>query len=277
MVEKSMSIPRRKIGEANLGLRGRGNANAPLKSLELVHVTAVGAAREIVQSGQINTQRCKVFGAELVYFFLARPAYRMKEGNRKSDQINRFPFVLIVSPNNLGPPHHVYPFDTGGAVAGVFGERVDPYVCLEDYELDPDLEAAAKHIDWAFGTPQAYFEGDLRVEIGDTLNPWEDVARGFLTIAKLATSGHNQPDKRASAIEIAYSNNIPLVGNAQFAIIPKQYLEYGSNKNNEFIDRLLKLGIPWDIYDWRPNETPDFYLDEITRIARNYFQRSGQL
>lgn len=269
-------IKRRRSGSANRELSAIDPAISPSKLLDLVHVTAVGAAREIVHTGQIEMRGCRVFGKDLVYFFVARPCYRQNQGNQKSEQINRFPFVFVVSPENLNPPYHVYPFDTGGATEGLFDDFADPYVFLEDYELDPNLVAAARHIQWAFGGPEKYFDGDLRVGLANAIENWKAVALGFLRIAGLAASSHNRPDKRASAIEVAYNCNIPLNGNAKFAVIPKQYLENGSATNKAFIERLTALGIDWDTYEWQPNTPPDFYSDEINRKVRQYLKRTNQ-
>jgi hypothetical protein len=114
------------------------------RALDLVHVTSVGAGREIVSLGQIEATRCAVFQRDLVYMFLARSAYRLRNGNAKWDQINRFPCVFVIRPDELGPPFHIYPFDTGAATSGYYGDTVDPHVYLEDYELDPNLPGRAE-------------------------------------------------------------------------------------------------------------------------------------
>jgi hypothetical protein len=244
--------------------------------LPLVHVTATGAGRQIIEQGQIEMRPCKLFGTNLTYFFLLRPAYRLKDGSSKSDEINRFPFVIFVSPRQLGDPYHVYPFDTGGAADGVFDERADKWVALQDYELDPSLDSAARFITWAFGGLSAYLDGNVKQGLLQAIPHWEDVARAYLNIAGLAASGgHNQPDKRASAVEVAYRRHIPLKGNAMLSILPKQYLEDGKDKNSLVIDQLNQLGLPWETYDWQPNKTPDEFQDEILTIARQYFTRLG--
>jgi hypothetical protein len=86
-------------------------------------------------------------------------------------------------------------------------------VFLEDYELAPTLAAAAGQIAWAFGTLDGYFEGNLRGDILDGVPAHETVTRGFVDIALMARSGSNQPDKRASAIEVACSHDVQLKGN----------------------------------------------------------------
>jgi hypothetical protein len=99
----------------------------------------------------------------------------------------------------------------------------------------------------------------------------------YVMIAGLAASSHNRPDKRASAIEVAYRAHIPLGGAVQLAVLPKQYLEDGSKKNAVLVDRLEQLGIEWEVYDWQPNMAPSDYHDQITNILRGHFKHKGIL
>ena len=273
-------IKRRKGAQPKRRLREIGAAIPPVatKSLLLLHITPVGAAQEIVDSGQIETRHCKVFSRKLTYFFVFRPAYRLRNGDEKSDQISRFPVVFIVSPDDLGDPFHVYPFDTGGAESGVFDERADEWVFLEDYELEPTLTAVRRHITWGFGSVEAYFDGELKPDLMQSLKQWDIVPRSFVDIARLAASGANeQPDRRASAIEVAYSRHVPLKGHVKLVILPKQYLEDATSKNTAFMKKLKAAKVDWVPYDWQPSTTPDEYRDEISRIAWKYFSRPGVL
>lgn len=258
---------RRRTGTASRALWGRAAAGDS-STLKLVHVTAVGAAKEIVQAGQIETRKCSHLSNDLAYFFVLRPAYRLRQGGEKSDQISRFPFVFVVSPDRLGDPHHVYPFDTGGALSGVFGDEPDPHVTLEDYELEPSMQAAAQHIEWAFGGVVPYFDGHVRPGLLEALPDFDLEGRSVLRIARLASSGHNQPDRRASAIEIAYSRHVPLADHVEFVVLPLQFLESGGVRNAPFFAALEKLGVRWAAYDWRPNMAPDDFRSEIERILR---------
>jgi hypothetical protein len=274
-----VGIRRRRIGLApKRELRDlAANASALPSPLDLVHVTSVGAAREIISLGQIEARECVVFKRDLVYMFLARPAYRLRNGDAKSDQINRFPCVFVIRPDKLGPPFHIYPFDTGAGASGCYGDVVDPYVYLEDYELDPDLRAAQRHIAWAFGSNREYFEGDLVPGLIQSLHAWQSVGRGWLTIAGLAATGSNRPDKRASAIEVAYSKHLALKGHARLVIFPQQLIEDDHGTNSAFTEDLKRHDLGWKTYDWRPNETPDRFMDEITRIVRRSLETAGQL
>lgn len=257
-------------------LRSRAARGMLPEKLPLVHVTATGLAREIIESRQFEVRHCRVFDKSLVYFFVMRPAYRQKGGNAKSDKINRFPFVFVVSPEVVAP-FHLYPFDSGGADAGVFAEQADEYVCLEDYELDTAHDAAAGHIGWAFGTLKDYFDGNLRNDLVADVPAHETVTLSYHAIAGMARSGSNQPDKRASAIEIATSQNVPLKGNVLLAVIPSQYLDDKSTENDSFINQLKALDIQWRTYEWAPNMVPNELQEDIARIVRRFFVDSGLL
>lgn len=257
-------------------LRAHANRGTLPEKLPLVHVTATGFAREIVESGNFEVRHCKVFNKDLAYFFVLRPAYRRKDGDAKSDLINRFPFVFIISPDAV-VPYHVYPFDTGGAEAGVFADQADEFVCLEDYELEPTHTAAAGQIGWAFGSLEAYYEGDLRNGLVAGIPAHETVTLGYHAIAGMARAGSNQPDKRASAIEIATARNVPLKGNVLLAVIPRQYLDDDGQENTAFIKQLQDRGIEWRTYEWQPNTAPNELQEEIAVIVRNYFRNSRLL
>lgn len=267
-------VKRRKAGAVQIPMGGRGDAG-PLAGLTgLIHITAAGAAREIVADQAIGVRRCSVFGRELVYFFLGRPAYRLRDGDQKSRHISMFPVAFVADATVLGPPHHVYPVDTGALMSGVFGERPDPHVFLEDYELAPDLADAHSHIHWAFGGLDEYLQGDLRPALAGSLPAFDEVGNAFLHLASLGSrQTSNQPDMRASSVEVAYDQPTPLRSAVGFAVFPKQYLQDKGAKNAPFIADLDALGVAWETYDWQPNLRPDDFADDITRLVTAYLKR----
>ena len=105
----------------------------------------------------------------------------------------------------------------------------------------------------------------------------ETVTLGYHAIAGMARTGSNQPDKRASAVEIATAHNVPLKGNVPLAVIPRQYLDDDGKENVPFIDQLKALGIVWRTYEWQPNTAPNELQEEIARIVRRYFADAGLL
>lgn len=224
MKRNGPGLPRRPGGPSDHQLRRRADPSGIPRALPLVHITPIAYAKRIIESRKLEAKMCGVFDRKLVYFFAMRTAYRFRGADEKSHQINRFPFVFILRPTAFEVPFHVYPFDTGGAGQGVFDSEADPFEYLEDYELEPTLDAAAGHIGWAFGTIDAYPDGELRPSVLDTVPMSETVTRGFVDIAKMAGSGSNSPDKRASAIEVACGHNVDLKGNVLHAIMPDRYL-----------------------------------------------------
>lgn len=267
-------LKKRTSGDANYSLRSR--AIAPEWSFCLVHVTAVGVAREIIRAGQIETRFCKALGANLVYFFALRPAYKLCDADQKNDILDFFPFVFLVSTENLGAPYHVYPFDTGGALDGAFDEGASPAVYLEDYALEETLQAVNDHILWAFETPANYYDGKLRANFGEGIPDWDSGPKTFAKIARLASVGNNRPDRRASAIELAYARHVPL-GEVKFAVLPYQFLEDPNGRNTDMIDRLTAARVAWETYQWRPNRAPADFHSEISKLVRDHLATSGRL
>ena len=258
-----VKVKHRTTGKPVVPMGGRSEDYKAVKSLELVHVTAAGSARDIVRSGEILAKRCDVFRKDLNYFFVARPAYRLKNGDQKSEYISKFPVALVLDGKSLGTPYHIYPFDTGALMSGIFGDRPDPFVYLEDYELPANLDEARKHIAWAFGDNKRYAMGDLKHELLEETPEFDEVGRAFLSLARLASRESNSPDSRASAIEVAFNRRIPLKGNIKFAVFPEQYLESSSGVKSPLLDDLKKLCPKWTTYHWTSNRRPDDYTDEV--------------
>ena len=57
-------------------------------------------------------------------------------------------------------------------------------------------------------------------------------------------------------IGVAYDTHIPLKDHVRLVILPKQYVEDLGHRNSALIAELDALGLIWEPYDWRPNETP---------------------
>lgn len=263
--------PRGISAKRELDELGKQAQARPLESsADLVHITSVGWGRRIVDNGSIEKRTCPVFGVDLVYFFLSRPAYRFKRGAEKNNQINFFPFAILVSAEKLPPPHHVYPFDTGAFMGEIFDDVLDPSIYLEDYELEPSLEGALRQVQWGFGSQEAYFRAKIKPGLEEALPDWRSVARSWISIAALASVENDKPDARASAIEFAYSRSVTIDGTASLIIFPEQLLEDPRGTNTELVEKLKLLNVPIRTYQWRANETPDSYLEQITSLISEY-------
>lgn len=242
--------------------------------LPLAHVSSVHAGRRIVETAKLTTRHCEVFGRDLAYFFVLKPAYLGRFDSEKSDYLDYFPVAFILRPEAVPAPHHIYPFDTGAAASGAFRSRANRLVPLEDYELEGTHEAAAGFVGWAFGRPAAYYDGKLQRRIQDEARPAESVVTGYIAIAKLGVPGDPDHDSRASTLELASADNVDTVGNVLLAILPKQLLEVPGR----FLDALGALtagGAEVETYDWRPNRAPAEFQRDVLRITRAWYAASG--
>ena len=262
-------LKKRTSGHLNQTLRGR--ASGPTDSYYLVHVTSVGAVREIIRAGQIETRYCKLFEDGLVYFFALRPAYKLKTSEKKQSIIDFFPSVMLVNSERMGSPFHVYPFDTGGAIGGAFDDGASEHVYLEDYELENSFQAASDHISWAFETRTNYYDGKLKPGFADQFPSWDVGPLTFARIAGLASVGSNRPDRRASAIELAFNAHVQLDW-IRLVILPKQFMEHPSGDNTEMITKLATARVEWKPYEWQSNRTPADFHSEINEIVREHLE-----
>ncbi len=268
--------------------RDRGQFIGPLKSKHtestdgykskhlLVHVTSTGAGRAIVEDGKLEARYCRHFDKNLVYFFVDRPGYQPSGSDEKSDQINRFPFVFVHELDANAPIFHAYPFDTGAALEGMFDEKADPYVFVEDYELSSSTYGVEHHISWAFDNQMDYFKGFVNAPKKDTLEPWQSVERSYFDIAQLSSPVHNRPDNRASAVEVAFGKSFSVHKNNTRAIFPKQLIENGKNSNVQMMKVLSERRISWQGYNWLPNSRPIDFFQEISSYLEEMLTARGR-
>lgn len=255
-------------------LRQRFSKLKGIDRLPLAHVTNVYSARGIVETGKLTTKLCEIFGVSLAYFFVMKPAYLGKFDSEKSDFLDYFPVALILKPDAVASPHHVYPFDTGAAAAGAYRSRANRLVPLEDYELETSHEAAAGFVGWAFGGLSSYYDGVLRPQLYAESSPAESVVTGYIAIAKLGVPGDPEHDTRASTVELTSADNVDLRGNVMLAIVPKQLLELTGRFLDAF-QALIGSGAAVETYDWRPNRAPAEFQPDILRLTRAWYASEG--
>lgn len=278
----------RKLANQKLPVESRGQPHTDLKDnvaavepgpeLPLVHVTAMGFGRDIILSGQLKATPCKVFGRELLYFFLGRPAYRLRGEDTSSRQLSRYPCVFVVDPSRVDPTQ-VYPFDTGAAFAGHY-ENADPFLGIKDYVLDGTIEGARRQLAFGFDSVEDYFDGRLKPGLTTDTPEFHQATRSYELIANQANRGVNDPtsyDDRASAIEVATDRHLDLKGAVELAVLPKQFLE-GSDgsKNSELISKLQELEIQTDLYDWQSTRSPADFRAELNLKVLEHVKRRDQ-
>lgn len=252
-------------------------ATAVTEALPLVHITSAAIAEKILSDGAIEPRQCTVFKKDRVYFFVLRPVFRKLDGDTDSALLSHFPVAFITTPQAVPEPAHVYPTDTGGAASGRFGVCGPSDPALEEYALPPTRAAAAAHIGWAFGTLDRYMSGDVLSNLVENIPHHDHITHAYYIIADSKRSGQNRPDGRVSAVEIASARRIKLRDDVELAILPKQLREDKNIRNQALIDALERHQVEWRDYDWQPSTAPNTYLDDIERIAREWYQDKGIL
>lgn len=276
------------MASGGIGHRDKNNINDEIRAvgvpgqdcsdLSLIHITSVGETDEIFSSKKLEPQKkCEVFEKPLTYFFLLRAAYHRKSDNEKTDQVTRFPAVLVFNAESVGQPYHAYPFDTGGAFHGAFENIPDPTVFLEDYELEPSLDGAIRWLTWAFGDRESYFDGNLNLNRRNEVPVFNKSIHSALKIAAFASTQYGKADGRSSSIELAYDQPIALKKCCDCVILPDAYIQNANQSNTSYLSMLNDLGISFRSYPWVANERPLFYRDKIVRIVREYLYEKGSL
>lgn len=258
-------------------LRRASASTPPTPPLHLVHITEIGYADEIIRSGQMVTRNCEVFGYPLLYTYVGRPAFRVRDGAQRHESIARYPFAFLIAPDNLPNPHHVHPFDTGAGHKGIFGDAANPkHVFRQDFELENSLEAAHRHIAWAFESNENYYRGALRPDLESTFGHVDWVLHAFAAIARLGNrSSNTAPDMRTSSVEVAFNRPLDVNGNVKLVILPQQVVFDTSADALELRNRMAAMGVAHATYDWDPTRTPDDHMDEITRLVEAFLFRGA--
>lgn len=272
-------IPLREDGLSDNWLVSHDYAQGPV-DLQVVHVTQAGLARKIIRDGVIDVRVCNVFTKEkLVYFFVLRPDYKSHTDTNIDSQIDHFPAALILSSKSLPLPRRVMPFDSGAAYSGYFDRAfsigASRHLRLQDYMLLPDMRAVSAFIDRMFGSEHAYFRGELKAELkADAIKHGQGV-QSYVAIASVPTEGKNEPDMRASAIELAFGQAISLKGNLKAVVLPDSFRERVGDANEDMRKKLRALNIKPMTYPWQANVTPESRRAEMRLLIEKYLFKSG--
>lgn len=267
-------MPRRTDEDYSFPLQERLASAPDAPAMPLVHVTNSWAAKKIAKVRKFETKPCKVFGIDLVYFFVLRPAYLSKFGSHKTQFLDYAPVAFVLKPEAVPQPYHVYPFDTGAAAGGAFKDKAHAFVPLEAYALEESHQAAAKFVQWAFGGRTTYFDAQLQPGLDQEVRPDESVAQGYLAVARLGVELSRKHDTRSSTIEIASSNNVDVADNIRLLIVPDKLIE-GTDPFCTTVEALAKAGTAVKSYAWKPNTSPNQYQNDLMRLARNWYVKTN--
>lgn len=257
------------------------NYPANFPDFHLVHITSAGLAWEILKLDPpwLKATPCKVFdGRERLYFFVLRPLYRLPEGDVEQTLISHFPVAFIMDAKELGNPTHAAPFDTGAAARKRFDAEHSPGAFLDDYLLDPDIDAIKRFLAWGYGSADAYYEGRLKGSLHAETPNFYSICHSWLQIAKRAAPA-GSVDLRGSAVELAYDRGIDLATHVKLCIFPDEFLQHSSTGtgNETILDLLHTKSIAFKTYEWKAHRRPNEHLSEINKIVREFYKDKGRL
>jgi hypothetical protein len=233
--------------------------------LGLTHVTTGYFLRDILDAKKIVAiADCPVLKKPLVYAFYGRPAYRNKADDMPSDLPFLFPAVLILDPEKVPQPKHVFGFDTGAFVGGKMDDYLDPYMPLFDFHLEPNVQSAARLAQAFFGTPRDFLKNNPAIDVQVPAGNYEAVSFGKMVSAR--GRGANRLDDRVCTPELIF-DEIPIEDCVKAAILPDALAA-----DPEIGGRIEALGVKVKDYEWTGASRPSEYHRTVRNIAYGVFE-----
>ena len=238
--------------------------------LGLTHVTTGYFLRDILDARKIAPiESCPVLRKPLVYAFYGRPAYRNKADDTPSDLPYLFPALLLLDPDKVPQPKHVFGFDTGAFVAGLMDDYLDPYMPLFDFHLEPDVKSAARLAQAFFGTPRDFLANKPAGTFKAPAGEYE-----AFSYSKMVTSsgrGANKLDDRICTPELVFEE-IPIEDCVAAAILPDALAA-----DPAIGGRIEAMGVKVLDYEWTSASRPSEYHRQIRKMAYGTFETLGWL
>ncbi len=239
--------------------------------MPLTHTCDSYTFRAIVESCQISTARCTVFGEMLIYFFYGRPAYRPSSWNVEAESpASAFlPCSFVLRSDAVSMPKRVAAFDTGAYEKGLYKKFLHPNMKKEDFLLDPSMEVPPRIVGRFYGSNGNYYFGN---PISIVIPPLEFEVQSYYDIIRHA--GHASIDDRGSAIEIQSDQSLSLTSdNVIFVVLPKVFLDEKLIQET-IINRWKVIPGHYSVYPGDPKEFMGNVYQEIARflLDRKYIQ-----
>lgn len=213
------------------------NSVMPSIAMPLVHTTAAYFVDEIRQSDALTPQKCDVFGTPLTYFFVGRPAYKVRESDGEAE-VWELPCCFIFEYDVVPSPKRVFPFDSGAFAKG----RMPSYVKMmemEDFEVSATPQAPLKIVGAYFPDTAGYLHGKPHelssFQRAFTLGPFD---AQISAVHRLALEKHSKDvDDRRLSVEVQTDQIIDLKVNKPIAVVaPAPYFD-----DIEFSDHVTKV------------------------------------
>lgn len=252
----------------------RHAASNEWKLLPLTHITRGLVASDIMRGGRIEPEYCDNLKKTYAFFFYGRPAYRASQ-----DKVVKLeascPHCFIFREDLIRRSNQVYAFDTGAFGARLFKHVLDDDFDVQDFKLEDDFTRPNKLISAAFGSQEAYFEGDRSaiVDPNEAAEAHEMEARSYLEL--LRSPGRNEPDDRICSIEVVFADPVPLKGELIGIVVPHTLWRTASP--SPLLIDLSKSSVEIIPYDFIPNRHPEHYHTLLEAAVRQFYRDQGYL
>ncbi len=185
-------------------------------ALHLMHSTTVSAGASIIVAGELRTRACTVYGgADLLYLFYGRPAFKPLPGMLPSGIDEHLPMCLVVDPGLLDDAVRILPFDSGGY--NRYAAYTGAIVARPDFELGAGREVPMRLVRAFFETNRNYYHQKPTVDHA-AIPVSHGAARAFARLA--LDPGLSDDDDRRSTIEVQIGRSVPLARALRAVVAP---------------------------------------------------------
>jgi hypothetical protein len=167
----------------------------------------------------------------------------------------------------------ILPFDTGAFSRRLYREFLLEEMSISDFALPVDPASPNKIISAVFSSLKNYLNGDSTdINAPDSIaEPWEFHARAYLNL--IATPGRNEPDDGLSAIEVLFSQSVPLLDNLKALIVP--HTLWDGTRSAPWLHDLHSRGVQIIPYLFVPGRHPEHYQALVESAVFDLYEAWG--
>lgn len=194
------------------------SAHEASTDLHLIHCTTVGSGLAALAAGALEPRPCKVYGADLLYLFYGRPAFKPTAGS-VSNIIDYAPICLVLDPILLESTIRVLPFDSGGfeRYANLIGRNLQ----MSSFELGSGSSMPRRLVGAYYKSNRNYYDQVPTLREMD-IPVTRLTARAYARL--IADPSLRDDDDRCATIELQYSTSISLQSALRAIIAPAAVL-----------------------------------------------------
>ena len=198
--------------------------NGKLKVLPILHTCDAYGFRSILDSKELQPQRCDVFDKDYLYAYYGVPSYRIKT-NAATNNLSLFPVCCILDYEKVDNLIKIYPFDTGAFMKmdEIKKQHFHPKMKLENFELIPNIKNAVRVVEKFYKTNLNYIKKRVQIK-SENLDPVNFEAHSYFSL--ITDGALSKTDDRVSTIELIFNNAITLSKDTLINIIlPSSFMD----------------------------------------------------